>query len=121
MQAEEGPMLSERERRSLHDIEQAERARDPGFTRQFDERRHWWNSWVDALRTAVRGARPWVGPVLLVVAAPVTIALMLVSVWLAAVGIALAVAGLALSVGPAHRLLVRGSAALASRRRPRSS
>jgi hypothetical protein len=100
-------MLSGQERRSLREIEQAELTRDPKFARTFDDgpRRH--ASRWHAVANAMQRATGWLGPVLIVVAAVITVPLMAIWPWFVFTGVALAAAGMVLSVGPAGRLLMR--------------
>lgn len=88
-------MLTDPEERALSGIEAVESARDPAFARQFGRRKG---------SKAMSAMRVVFGPVLCLVAVPLTIALLVASPWLGLVGIALFAVGMVLSVRPVAEL-----------------
>jgi len=85
-------VLSGREERALSGIEAMEAARDPAFASRFRTRTG---------SQAMSALRLLLGPVLCLVAIPLTLVLLIASPWLGIVGVAVFAAGIVLSLEPA--------------------
>jgi hypothetical protein len=109
-------MLSEQERRSLQAIEREELARDPMFLRDCARLDQPPVHRFRSLRTMLLRAHPWSGPLLILLAAVMTVPLLALSPAWAVLGIGVAAVGLVLSLGPGARVAARWWAALTAKR-----